>query len=150
MTWRAAVKNNFRRGAIACRFLFAFAKLTVSACRVGFSALCKEANMKFMLEYQVRQGGLTTEQSMENSKALLTAFGKWKPEEGLKVLAFVSTVSGLTGYILVEASDPKPVQSFVSKFNYWNETKVVPVMDIEESVPVFHASLAWAKAASKG
>ncbi len=105
--------------------------------------------MKFMIEYQVRMGGLTSEQNFDNIAGVMTALAKWKPEEGLKVHAFVNTLSGREGYILVEADDAKPVQAFVSKFNYWNDAKVVPVLDIEESMPAFQASLAWAKSAGR-
>jgi len=50
---------------------------------------------------------------LANAEALLNAFGKWKPEEGLNVHAFVANlVNG--GYVLIEASDPKVVASFIS------------------------------------
>ena len=48
-------------------------------------------------------------QNLTGTEALITAFGKWKPEEGLSVQAFVSNVSGTGGYVLVEANDPKVV-----------------------------------------
>lgn len=81
----------------------------------------------------------------------MMAFSKWKPEEeGLSILAFVSKVSLTGGYILIEASDPKVVASFVSKFGYWNDNHVVPVIDVGEIVPIAQASLAWAQSSSKG
>jgi hypothetical protein len=102
-----------------------------------------------MIEYAVRSAGLTYDQNLANAAALLTAFGKWKPEEGLNVLAFVSNVGLTGGYVLVEASDPKVVASFVSKYNYWNESRVVPVIDVGEIVPIAQSSLAWAQSSSK-
>jgi Protein of unknown function (DUF3303) len=84
-----------------------------------------------------------------NGEALLTAFGKWQPEEGLTVHAFVSNLAGHGGYCLVEASDPKVIVAFVSKYNFWNDVKVVPVVDVGEAVPVVATSLAWARSASK-
>ena len=48
------------------------------------------------------------------------------------------------------ANDPKIVASFVSKFNYWNDDDVVPVMDIGEAVQIAQSSLAWARSSSKG
>jgi len=54
------------------------------------------------------------------------------------------------GYVLVEAAEPGIVQSFVSKFIYWNDVKVVPVIDIAETVGTAAESLAWARAASSG
>ncbi len=105
--------------------------------------------MKFMIEYEIRTAGLGHDQNLANQEALLTAFGKWQPEEGLTVHAFVSSLNN-GGYVLVEAADPGPVHSFVSKFFYWNDVEVVPVVDIADSVTVGNASLAWARAATGG
>src|SRR5437660_50293 len=98
--------------------------------------------MKYMIEYSVRTAGLTHEQNFANQDALLKAFGKWQPEKGLTVLAFVSHVNGDSGYVLVEADDPKVVSSFASKYIYWNDVNVVPVVDVEEIVPINADSLA--------
>jgi len=103
--------------------------------------------MKFMIEYQIRVSGLTAEQNIANEQALLNAFGKWKPEDGLKVHVFLGNVSGSGGYVLVEADDAKIIQSFVSKLTFWNDVTVVPVTDIGDSVAIAHASLAWVQAA---
>jgi hypothetical protein len=105
--------------------------------------------LKYIIEYTVRTGGLTYDQNFAGSGALLTAFSKWKPEDGLTVHAFVSNLAGNGGYILVETNDPKVVVAFVSKYTFWNDANVVPVVDIGESVPINAASLAWAQSASK-
>ena len=105
--------------------------------------------MKYMIEYTVRNAGLTHEQNIANSEALIAAFSKWKPEDGLAVHAFVSTVASNSGYVLVEASDPKVVTSFVSKFIFWNDISVVPVIDVGEAVAIGSASREWARSASK-
>lgn len=108
--------------------------------------------MKYMLEYTVRTAGLSFDQNFAGSQSLLTAFSKWKPEEekGLTIHAFVANVAGRGGYVLVEANDAKVVTAFVSKYNFWNDINVVPVIDIGESVPINASSLAWAQGASKG
>jgi hypothetical protein len=67
-------------------------------------------------------------------ESLITAFSKWKPEDGLTVHSFVSDLAAIAGYVLVEANDPQVVISFVSKYNFWNDIKVVPVMDVNEVV----------------
>jgi len=103
-----------------------------------------------MIAYTIRNTGLTYDQNLTGTEALITAFSKWKPEDGLSVQAFVSNVSGTGGYALVEANDPKVVTSFVSKFNYWNDVDVVPVIDIGEAVQIAQSSLAWARSSSKG
>lgn len=105
--------------------------------------------MKYVLEYKIRAAGLTHDQNFSGSEGLLNAFGKWKPEDGLTVHAFVSNLAGNGGYVLVEASDPKVIVAFVSKYNFWNDVNVVPVVDVGESVPIAVASLAWARSASK-
>jgi hypothetical protein len=110
----------------------------------------REERVKYMIAYTVRTAGLTYDQNLTGNEALITAFGKWKPEEGLSVQAFVSNIAGTGGYVLVEASDPKVVTSFVSKFNYWNDIDVVPVIDVSEAVQIGQSSLAWARSSSKG
>lgn len=105
--------------------------------------------MKYMIEYKIRAGGIPLDDSFAGTEGLLNAFGKWKSEDGLTVLAFVSNLAANGGYVLVEA-DPKVVVSFVSKYNYWNDVNIVPVMDVGEVVPISAASLAWARSASKG
>ena len=62
--------------------------------------------MKYMIEYKIRAAGLTHDQNFSNIEGLLNAFGKWKPEDGLTVQAFVSNLAGDGGYVLAEASDP--------------------------------------------
>ena len=108
--------------------------------------------MKYMLEYTVRTTGLSFDQNFAGSQSLLTAFSKWKPDEekGLTIHAFVANLAGRGGYILVEANDPKAITAFVSKYNFWNDVNVVPVVDIGESVPINASSLEWARQASKG
>jgi hypothetical protein len=106
--------------------------------------------MKYVIEYKIRTAGLSHDQNFAGSDGLITAFAKWKPEDGLTVHAFVSNLAATGGYCLVEASDPKVIASFVSKFNFWNECTVIPVVDVGEVVPIAAASVAWARAASKG
>lgn len=104
--------------------------------------------MKFMIEYSVRTAGLSHDQNFANQEALLNAFGKWQPEEGLTVHAFVSRLDSDSGYVLVEADDAAVVASFVSKYIYWNDVEVIPVVNVEEIVPINTESLAWARSAS--
>lgn len=105
--------------------------------------------MKYMIEYTIRNAGLTHDQNFSNWEALLKAFSKWKPEEGLNVQAFVANLAN-GGYVLVEAGDPKVVASFVEKFSFWNDVQVVPVIDVMEAVPIGQAALTWARSAVQG
>ncbi len=107
-------------------------------------------SMKYMIEYSVRTAGLSHDENFANQQALLNAFGKWQPEAGLTVHAFVSHLNSDSGYVLVEADDPKVVASFVSKYIYWNDVDVVPVVDVAEIVAINTESLAWARNASSG
>ncbi|MGP8064537.1 MAG: DUF3303 domain-containing protein [Acidimicrobiales bacterium] len=102
--------------------------------------------MKYVIEYEIRTAGLTYDQNFANQDALLKAFGKWTPEDGLTVWAFVSNMNN-GGYVLVEAADPGIVYSFVSKFVYWNEVKVVPVFEVADVVAIGTKSLSWARTA---
>jgi hypothetical protein len=51
----------------------------------------------------------------------------------LTVHAFVSNLAGSGGYVLVEANDPKGIFTFVSKYNFWNDVNIVPVVDVGEA-----------------
>ena len=102
-----------------------------------------------MIEYKIRTAGLSHDQNFANQEALINAFGKWKPEEGLTVHAFLGKLDN-GGYVLVEAAEPSVVQSFVSKFTHWNDIEVVPVVDVAEAVTAATESLAWARAALSG
>lgn len=102
-----------------------------------------------MIEYEIRTVGLTYDANLANQDALLKAFGTWKPEKGLTVHAFLANMNN-GGYVFVEADDPSVVASFVSKFFYWNDVNVVPVIDVADSVAIGVASIAWARKASKG
>jgi Domain of unknown function (DUF3303) len=105
--------------------------------------------LKYVIEYEIRTAGLTYDQNLANQDALLKAFGTWKPEKGLTVNAFVANMNN-GGYVFVEADDPKVISSFVSKYFYWNDVNVVPVIDVADNVTIGTASLAWARKASKG
>jgi len=109
----------------------------------------EEKFVRYMIEYTIRSAGLTHTENFAGAEALLAAFGKWKPEDGLTVHAFLSKLAGNGGYVLAESSDPKVIVSFVSKYNFWNEVKVVPVIEVGDAVPVTAASLGWARSASK-
>lgn len=102
--------------------------------------------MKYMVEYSIRTAGLSHDQNLANQEALLATFAKWQPEDGLTVHAFVGDLNN-GGYALVEADDPKVVYSFVSKFFYWNDVEVVPVIDVADIVPVGTESMEWTRAA---
>ena len=108
--------------------------------------------MKYMCEYTIRTTGLSFDQNIAGGAALLTAFSKWKPEEekGLTIHAFVSDLAGRGGFILVETNDPKAVTAFATKYNYWNDVKITPVIEVGEMVPISASSLEWAKRSSRG
>jgi uncharacterized protein DUF3303 len=107
--------------------------------------------MKYMCEYTIRSAGLSFDQNITGGEALLTAFSKWKPEEekGLTIHAFVSDLAGTGGFILVETNDPKAITAFAAKYNYWNDVKITPVLDVGEVVPIAAGALDWARKASK-
>jgi hypothetical protein len=106
----------------------------------------KDEAMKYMIEYTVRNTGLSHDQNLDNFAALLKVFGKWTPDDGLEIHAFVGNLSN-GGYVLVEAADPGVVSSFVSKFTAWNDVEVVPVIDIAEVVGHGAEALSWDRAA---
>ncbi len=104
----------------------------------------EEDHIEYVVEYEIRTAGLTHDQNLANQEALLQAFGKWSPEAGLTVHAFVSNLNN-GGYVLAEADDPHVVYSFVSRFVYWNDVRVVPVVDVADGVALADESLAWTR-----
>src|SRR5271165_3621201 len=106
--------------------------------------------MKYMIEYTIRNTGLTYDQNLAGGEALINAFSKWKPDEGVNIQAFVSKLSNNGGYVLLDADDPKLIAALVSKFNYWNDVEIIPVLDVSEIVPIGQASIVWARSSSKG
>ena len=62
----------------------------------------EEKFVRYMIEYTIRSAGLTHTENFAGAEALLAAFGKWKPEDGLTVHAFLSNLAGNGGYVLAE------------------------------------------------
>ena len=50
---------------------------------------------------------------------------------------------------MVETDDPKAITAFAAKYNYWNDVKITPVLDVGEVVPISASALDWARKASK-
>ena len=110
--------------------------------------MLEDAVLKFMITYSVRRDGLTAEQNIANSQALIKAFSKWKPDEGLKIHAYLGSVSGNGGFILAETDDARTISAFAGKFLSWVSVRVEPVLDISESVGIGQTALAWAAASA--
>jgi hypothetical protein len=99
--------------------------------------------MKYVIEYAFRRDGLSFEQTEGNLETLLKAFSKWQPEDGLKVLTFLTAVEGSGGYVVVETNDPKALTTFTHKFVPWNDIKVIPVVEVGESAEIAGQTAAW-------
>jgi len=104
--------------------------------------------MKFMIEWSTRPG-TTLNEDLENREALLRAFAKWEPPEGLTIHAFVVKAEQQSGYILVEAEDAAVLAAFAARFQPWNDARQVPVIDIEAAVATYTEALAWTRSASR-
>ncbi|WP_456738318.1 MULTISPECIES: DUF3303 domain-containing protein [unclassified Bradyrhizobium] len=63
----------------------------------------------------------------------------------MTIQAFVSNLMGDGGYVLVETNDPTVIVSFVSKFSYWTDAEVIPVIDVREAAATGAGSLEWAR-----
>ena len=104
--------------------------------------------MKFMVEWSTRPG-TTYEDTLTNEEALIRAFAKWAPPEGLTIHSFVMKVGAPSGYILVEADDPRLLAEFAAQYLAWNDAAYVPVMDVGDMVGVYTESLTWARSAAE-
>lgn len=105
--------------------------------------------MKYMVEYSTRPGS-TVQETLQNYETLLGAFAKWAPPAGLTIHAFVHKVEAAGGYILVELDDPAILHHWVIQFLSWNDARVIPVVDVEETVPIHTPALAWTRSATEG
>ncbi len=104
--------------------------------------------MKFTITYTFRRDGLTSEQNLKNSRSFINAFGKWKPDEGFKVHAFLASASGDGGFILAETDDAKKIYAFVATYVFWISCRVDPVLDVSESGWIGELALALAMASA--
>ena len=87
-----------------------------------------------------------------SSRTIRTRCSRLLESDHLRSLTIDAFVSNLNngGYVLVQSDDPGVVYAFVSKFIYWNNVNVAPVVDVADAVATGSESLAWARSAVKG
>jgi hypothetical protein len=105
--------------------------------------------MKMMVEWATRPAH-GYEYELSNREALLRTFGKWTPPDGITIHAFVVKLEAQAGYILVEFEDPKVMASFQLQFMPWNDVKIIPVLDVEDAVPLYDPAFRWSRTAAGG
>jgi hypothetical protein len=105
--------------------------------------------MKMMVEWTTRPAHSYTD-DIANREALLRTFSKWAPPEGLTIHAFVVKLEAQAGYILVECDDPKLMASFQLQFMPWNDVKIVPVLDVQDAVPLYDPAFSWSRTSAEG
>lgn len=105
--------------------------------------------MKFVIKFIIRRSGLTFDECLAHDRALLTAFSKWTPPEGFTIQQFVTTVVNDSGYLIVEAADSAVILSALSKFRFFDDFEIIPVVDVNPDLVVtLNESLAWAQDAA--
>ncbi len=102
--------------------------------------------MKMMIEWATRPAP-TYEEDIANREAILRAFAGWSPPAGMTIHAFVVKMEMQAGYILAEFDDPALLTHWAAQFFPWNDARIVPVMDVQEVVPLYSDALGWSKRA---
>jgi hypothetical protein len=105
--------------------------------------------MKMMVEWATRPAG-TYEEDIANREAIIRAFTEWSPPEGLTIHAFVVKMETQAGFILIEFDDPAVVARWAAQFMPWNDARIVPVIDVDQVVPLYNDALAWTKSTARG
>jgi hypothetical protein len=105
--------------------------------------------MKFVIKFIIRRSGLTFEECLAHDHALLAAFSKWTPPEGFTIQQFVTTLVNDCGYLIVEASDSAVILSALSKFRFFDDFEIIPVVDVNPDLVVtLNESIAWTRDAA--
>jgi hypothetical protein len=105
--------------------------------------------MKMMIEWATRPAP-SYEADIANREAILRTFAEWSPPAGITIHAFVVKMEAQAGYILVEFDDPAVMTLFAAQFMPWNDVRIVPVMDVEQVVPLYNQAFGWTRGAAAG
>jgi hypothetical protein len=89
--------------------------------------------MKFVVSWTYHWNGSATENEAGIRRALET-FAKWTPAEGSTFHQFVGKLDGSGGFAVVETDNPMDLADAPSKFGFFAEYQIFPVVDIAEAV----------------
>ena len=73
----------------------------------------------------------------------LAVFGAWKPPDGFEFKGFYAFADGTGGFAIVEADSAATVARGTAPFTPWLRFKIVPIVEIEESVGIGQEAIAF-------
>jgi hypothetical protein len=102
--------------------------------------------MKFLVTWDNRWGGHSAADFDADSQRLLDAFAKWEPPASVNIITMLERLDGSGGYAIFETDNPADVAEAPSKFGAWLDFKVIPVMDLVESIGIVQEGMAYRQA----
>lgn len=103
--------------------------------------------MLFQVNYTLRAGG-SAKENAESAKRTLALFSKWSPPAGMEIKSFYARADGKGGSLVLETDDVKVLLDGPAKFGAINEFEIVPVIEINEAVPILSEAIAWTESIS--
>ena len=94
--------------------------------------------MLFGVMYKPRQGGDGARQERS-----LQIFTEWTPPKGLDFRAHYLRADGNGGIAIVEADAATVIGEAVAPFSPFFEYEIVPLMEVEEAIPVLMRAIEW-------
>ncbi len=89
--------------------------------------------MKYVVSMTFLRGGSAAENKAAQ-KELLDLYAKWKPPAGMKISEFLSRCDGGGAFTVVETDDAADLIGVTSKFGYFAEYQIYPVVEVADGV----------------
>jgi hypothetical protein len=103
--------------------------------------------MKYVVSWTYQWNGSATENEVASRRAL-DVFAKWTPPAGLTFHQFVGRLDGSGGYAVVETDNPMDLADAPSKFGFFAEYQIHPVVDIAEAIDAFRQGVEFRESIS--
>lgn len=100
--------------------------------------------MKYVVAWKFNWNGSASENEASAARAL-EVFSKWTPPASTTFHQFVSRLDGSGGFSVVETDNPMDLADAPSKFGFFAEYQIFPVVDIAESVQAFQQGVEFRK-----
>ncbi|WP_431965952.1 DUF3303 domain-containing protein [Nocardia sp. bgisy134] len=92
--------------------------------------------MKYVVSWTYRWNGSAAENEAGMQRAL-DVFANWKPSPTTKYHQFVGRLDGRGGFAVVETDNPIDLADGPSKFGFFAEYEIYPVVEIAEGAQAF-------------
>ncbi|MTE16671.1 DUF3303 domain-containing protein [Nocardia aurantiaca] len=89
--------------------------------------------MKYVASWQYQWNSSASENEASIQRAL-QAYSKWTPVAGLTYHQFLGRLDNRGGFVVVETDDPLNLLDAPSKFGFFSDYDIYPVVDIVEAI----------------